>query len=49
MDYKNKYFKYKKKYNNLKSLIEQRGGVNVNNLVKITDGNIKTCDEKTMA
>lgn len=45
MDYKNKYFKYKKKYNNLKSLIEQRGGVNVNNLVKITDGNIKTCDD----
>ena len=45
MDYKNKYFKYKKKYNNLKLTIEQRGGVNVNDLVKITDSNKKTCDQ----
>jgi len=45
MDYKNKYFKYKKKYNNLKLTIEQEGGVNVNDLVKITDGNNKSCDQ----
>ena len=45
MDYKNKYFKYKKKYNNLKLLIEQRGGVQVDDLVKITDGDEKTCDQ----
>ena len=45
MDYKNKYFKYKKKYNNLKLLIDQRGGVKVNDLVKITDGNKKTWDD----
>ena len=45
MDYKNKYFKYKKKYNNLKLTIEQEGGVQVDDFVKITDGNNKSCDQ----